>query len=206
MGTNAFLIFALLAITSWAMPVETLWWRRLRSSYDWLMLPSGLWQRWDMFSPDPMKINAWLDAEFVYADGSVGHFEFPRMERMGMFARFMQERFRKWGPERIRLDENSMLWPDTARYMARIHWNEGPSPPVELRLVRHFSMVPQVEQQFIPFGEEEKVPEKTYMFFHYKVKPSDAPEGGRAMQPVVTQTQLQVVPPNADHSTPASQP
>ncbi len=173
---NCFIIFHLFALIPWALPGDALWFARLRRTAEPYMLWSGLWQKWDMFSPDPLKLNAWLSAEVVYPGGETKTFEFPRMENLGETQKFLQERFRKWASERVRVDENSMLWPDTSRWVARQHWNDGSGPPLEVHLIRHFSTLPAPETQFVKIGEENKIKEYDYTFYRYTVKMSDAPK------------------------------
>src|SRR3954469_688867 len=64
---------------------------------------SGLWHSWDMFSPDPLSLNFNVQAFITYADGVTETWDFPRMDKMGLWEKFQKERYRKWR-ERVRQD------------------------------------------------------------------------------------------------------
>src|ERR1700741_5638284 len=57
LAINAFLLFHILAISCWALPLNN----PLISSFRQLVRPyfiwSGLFQSWDMFSPDPKRVS-----------------------------------------------------------------------------------------------------------------------------------------------------
>src|SRR6202790_3702351 len=63
---NAFLIFHILAIACWCLPIDsplvTLCKDRVRPYFLW----SGLFQSWDMFSPIPKAANTYVEATIVY--------------------------------------------------------------------------------------------------------------------------------------------
>ena len=82
------------------------------------MLWSGLFQAWDMFAPNPMKLNSYVEAEVSFRDGSRRIWSFPRMNEIGYVDRYFKERYRKFANEYLRMDVHSALWPDAARYIA----------------------------------------------------------------------------------------
>src|SRR5262249_43162511 len=103
------------------------------------VIKSGLWHSWDMFSPDPLSINFNLKAEISYQNGAVRTWTFPRMEKLGYWERFHKERYRKWR-ERVRMDIYSVVWDDTARYIARL--NDTPTNhPVQVTLIREWQPI-----------------------------------------------------------------
>jgi hypothetical protein len=136
-----------------------------------------------MFSPNPMSINAYLEAEMVMADGTHKTWVFPRMDRMGLFDKFRYERYRKWAIDRVRLDAYSGIWPETARYIARLYYDDPAGPPKEISLVRHWRTIKPPTQLWIPIGkEDEMLSEEKYTFYHYNVRKEDImppPEGAR---------------------------
>src|ERR1700690_4166787 len=70
MAINAFLIFHILAITCWCLPFDnalvSLCRERVRPYLVW----SGLFQAWDMFSPNPKSANTYVEATITYPDRS----------------------------------------------------------------------------------------------------------------------------------------
>ena len=88
----------------------------------------------------PLAINFNLKAEITYQNGFVRTWTFPRMEKLGYWERFQKERYRKWR-ERVRMDMYSMVWDDTARYVARL--NDTPTNhPVQVSLIREWQPIP----------------------------------------------------------------
>ena len=175
---NAFVILHLYIIFFWGMPGSNL--RSLAivpvQSY---VLKTGLWHSWDMFSPDPLAVNFNLEAHITFQDGSIRIWEFPRMEQLGFWERYQKERYRKWR-ERVRQDIYSMVWPDTARFIARLN-NHGTNPPVKVVLVRHWGPIPPPvpespgrpkarDYQPMPEGFEMN---NNFRFAYYDVKPED---------------------------------
>jgi hypothetical protein len=167
---SAFIAVHLVALYSWAMPPFTEPWNSLRNSINNVFRPyllfTGIWQGWDMFAPNPLSINTYLVAEVTLKDGSVVIWPFPRMEFLGFFEKYYQERWRKWAADNVRLDKNSALWPDAARYVARLH-ARLPSPPAQVKLIRHWADIPP------PARAQQKDEWKSFTFFTYEVLPRD---------------------------------
>jgi hypothetical protein len=88
----------------------------------------GLRQDWMMFAPNPMRENTFIDAEITYRSGRKSIWTFPQMPELGYAERYAKERYRKFANERLWVKEASFLWPDAARYIARL--NREPSDPV----------------------------------------------------------------------------
>jgi hypothetical protein len=159
-------------ITAWAVPGTSPGLARLRRLVEPALLATGLWQGWDMFAPEPLALNAHLEAEVTRADGSKTVWTFPRLDRMGLAGKFTQERFRKWAVDRVRLDEYAVAWPDAARWVAR--QVEGASPPTDVTLVRCWRPIPPPDARWTPLGHEDETgSEQRFAFFHYRVQPGD---------------------------------
>lgn len=181
-AVNGFIALHLYVMAVWGLPGSA--WRTMFSRpIERYVIPAGLWHSWDMFSPDPLAINFHLDAYVTFQDGSMKVWDFPRMERLGLWERFQMERFRKWR-ERVRQDSFQMVWDDTARYIARQHGQEqagGTNPPVQVMLARHWSAIPR---PVVASGEKEPIDyqrmieapvefERSYRFKMYTVQPQD---------------------------------
>ena len=91
------------------------------------------------------------------------------MHLLSLTERYAKERYRKFGNERLRLDANSALWPDAARYIARLYNTDPANPPVSVQLVRHWSMVPPPSQN----RTAEPQPISHYAYFTYPVTQED---------------------------------
>jgi hypothetical protein len=164
---NGFIIFHLAAFACWASPVNL----KFRDEFvQWIrpyMHWSGLWQSWDMFAPNPVNINAHLEAKITFQDGTQSTWKFPRMDQMGYFERYLKERYRKWSSDRVRLDSYSATWKNTAQYIARIY--DGSSgPPKKIQLIRYWAEIPPPQPNSI-VQPHPKVPphNNSYTFFTY---------------------------------------
>ena len=111
---SAFLLFHILAITAWCIPLETPLIAELKGFIRPYMFWSGLFQGWDMFAPSPRSVNAYVEAAVIFKDGRIHNWKFPRMEQLGLTERYYRERYRKF-VENLQVDSNSALWPDAAR-------------------------------------------------------------------------------------------
>src|SRR5262249_18355032 len=132
------------------------------------LLYTGLFQKWDMFAPDPSKLNNYIDAVVTYSDGHSSVWSFPRMENLGYINKYFKERYRKYANDCLNLDISSALGPDAARYIAREN-NRSSNPPIAVDLVRHWSIV----QPPGPGGEAPPAPWNQYPFYRYIVQEGD---------------------------------
>lgn len=107
------------------------------------LLVTGFWQFWDMFAPDPSNQDLWGDAEIVRQDGTVEHYQYPRMYLLPIQKKLVMERHRKFF-ERASQDSFAYLWPQFARVIAREVDNDPKNRPVEVRLTRHWQQIPPV--------------------------------------------------------------
>lgn len=165
---SAFVAFHLFAIVSWCIPLDSPLTVRCRDLVRPYMVWVGLFQKWDMFAPDPSKLNNYVTAVVVYADGRASTWNFPRMAELGIFEKYRKERYRKFANDNLRLDGFAALWPDAARYIARVN-NHSNNPPVRVDLVRHWSLVPPPAAN----GSEQEAPWSHFTFFRYSVAPGD---------------------------------
>ena len=164
---SAFLLFHLIAIASWALPFNSLLNDRTKEVIRPYMLWSGLFQIWDMFAPDPLKMNSYVDAEVWFRDGSARVWSLPRMNEIGLVERYFKERYRKFS-EYLRRDSHSVFWPDAARYIARLHRNPG-NPPTAVQLIRHWSDINPPG----PGGQYQPGRWQQYLYYTYLVQPGD---------------------------------
>lgn len=100
---------------------------------------AGLFQRWNMFAPEPVKVDVYLQGEVTLHDGEKRTWTFPRMENLSYSQRYAKERHRKF-QEYLRQETYQGLWPDAARHIARKFANPM-NPPVLVLLLRNFSEV-----------------------------------------------------------------
>jgi hypothetical protein len=126
---SAFLLFHLVVITCWTAPFKMKIMEAVNQVTRPYLLWIGLFQAWDMFAPNPMTLNGYVDARILYQNGRMETWEFPRMEKLGLAGRYVKERYRKFVNEYLRNDDKALLWPDAARHVARLHYRDPANPP-----------------------------------------------------------------------------
>ena len=177
---SAFLLFHLIVIVSGAIPadfflVNALHAKGFLTAFTDGLAPyaktEGLQVGWSMFAPNPSRDNTYIDAEITYRNGRKQVWSFPQMQELGYFDRYMKERYRKFAEERLWVKENSALWPDATRYIARLN-ADASNPPQSVKLVAYRFVIPPLP----PPGETPPTERmESEVFFVYTVKPGDLP-------------------------------
>ena len=167
---SAFILFHLLAITAWSLHSDSPLVQNFTNAIRPYMLWTGLFQNWDMFAPDPSKLNCNMGAVVEYRDGTRSLWSFPKMESRGIVDKYFRERWRKYANDNLRLDPNAALWPDAARYVARQNYRPA-NPPVAVSLIRYWSEVPRPSAN----GSYQPAPWQWYSFYRYSVDGRDLP-------------------------------
>jgi hypothetical protein len=163
---NVFLLFHIVAISCWALPLNNPLIVSVRNLVRPYFIWSGLFQSWDMFSPEPKRVNSYLEAIVIYKDGSSELWSFPRMELLGSNERYAKERYRKF-EENLQNDQYSGLWPDAARYVARVNNNKSSPPKTIMLVVRWSDIIPRSDDAY------DRGPWNSNIFFTYDVQPED---------------------------------
>jgi hypothetical protein len=102
--------------------------------------PTGMWQYWDMFAPEPSSMDLWASAEVQYFDGTKVDFKYPRIKDLGLIEKYHSERYRKFF-ERVNPDEYRYFWAPFAQTIALKSAKNPKNPPVRVAIIRHFAMV-----------------------------------------------------------------
>lgn len=163
---NIFLIFHILAITCWCLPIDNALVSLCKERVRPYLLWSGLFQSWDMFSPNPKSANTYVEATIIYPDKSRTTWAFPRMEQLSLTERYFKERYRKYA-ENLPLETNDALLPDAARHIARL--NSTPLHPAKTVIViqKWSFIVPRADGSYVP------EPWDQHILYGYGVRPED---------------------------------
>lgn len=95
----------------------------------------GLWQSWDMFSPDPRTNDICVEVVFVDRDGTRRPWMLTDMVAMDYVDRWRKDRWRKYCNDHLRLDDGRHFWQPFAAYCVR-RLRESGHDPVRIELVR----------------------------------------------------------------------
>jgi hypothetical protein len=169
---NIFLVFHLAALFFWGMPDNPFRNRMIRPVEKY-MLFTGLWHIWGMFAPTPLRFHFDVQAIVKFRDGKEKTWVAPRMEEFSVWERAPKERYRKWR-ERIRSEEFAMVWPDTARYIARQLNTDPANPPVEVQLKRYWVEIPRPNrrQDYQPMPKRFD-PTNFFVYAVFPIEPKD---------------------------------
>ena len=137
---DAFIIFHVLAICCWTLPIPWPGASTVNDIVGGYMRYSGLWQNWNMFSPDASLLLR-MDATVTFRDGTTKKWVFPQMEEMSVWRRYQKERYRKWAHDNVREDDNKVTWYPTAKFIAR-QCTERDNPAVKVALHRYWAEIP----------------------------------------------------------------
>jgi hypothetical protein len=163
---SIFIVFHLVAIVCWSLPTNNSVVHFVKESVRSYFVWSGLFQSWDMFGPDPKSVNSYLEAIVIYDDGSSQLWSFPRMEVLSYTDRYFKERYRKYG-ENLQNNEFADLWPDAARYIARLNSTSTHRVEKVMLVVRWSAIIPRSDNTY------DRGPWDVNVFYTYAVKPED---------------------------------
>jgi hypothetical protein len=162
---SCFVFYHLGAVLTWIVPSSEL----KTTFYQWAqpyMVGLGLWQAWNMFSPDPSNLNMHVHAAIGYADGTTHEYYLPRMDKLDYVSKYQAERFRKY-VENVHEDANALYWPNLAQWIALQDQQITHKSPVSIQLIRTWWNVPP------PGGDTTVTPLPdwhTFTFFQAKLK------------------------------------
>jgi len=137
---SAFLIFHLTATACWVLPNCPIK-RQFFSAISYYMFPTGTWQCWSMFAPNPPADILTLEAVAVDAQGMRHGFLFPKIADYSLWEGMARYRHPKFAANLL-LDE----YTETRRFAARHAVRKlGMAPdafPVNVHLVYMVSKIP----------------------------------------------------------------
>ncbi len=162
---SIFILFNMLAILSWAIPLNVAPIPQIKEIVRPYLLWTGLFQSWDFFAPNPRPVNSFIQAVAVTQDHRMRVFNFPRMEQLSYDKRYREERYRKFA-EVLCDSRYAALWPDVARHVARLL--DSPTDPPRMVILMKF----QAPIKYGLTSAQEPVP-KPEFFYEYYVSGED---------------------------------
>lgn len=142
-AVNVLLVSLLTLFAIDALPASTELHATLQRETDAFLDATGLWQgRWNLFAPEPDKVNTSISAEFTYADGSVRRWRSPDWRALGVLRRKRLFRHMEYF-DGIRQDANSQAWGALADWLARTEGRaNGEALPMRVDLTCHTTVIP----------------------------------------------------------------
>jgi hypothetical protein len=131
---SAFLIFQVAATAIWVLPACPIR-DRVAPTLQYYMVPSGLWQFWSMFAPDPQHDVITLEAEVIDRRGLRNRFAFTRVGDYNAWAGIPKFRHAKFAANISIKDEDfEHLRRFTARYVVRTMKVPAEAFPLDVHL------------------------------------------------------------------------
>jgi hypothetical protein len=131
---SAFVIFHLTAVLVWMVPNCVIK-QRLTLPLAFYMLPTGNWQYWGMFAPNPLRDTITLEALVVDAKGILHVFDFPKEQDFPKWKSFFLFRHSKYAANFALKDDFASSREFGARYAVRQLKIPADSFPVEVQIV-----------------------------------------------------------------------
>jgi hypothetical protein len=125
----------------------------------------GVWQYWDMFSPNPADTDIYGDAVVHFKNGSTKVVQYPRISTLSIPQKYMQERFRKFYERAHDEVSTGYLFNPFIYQMALLAYTDPNNPPVSVDLRRHTHAIP-------PPGAPENVGYTQNVYFVGEIDPT----------------------------------
>jgi hypothetical protein len=140
-AANIFVIFHLVALVSWCLPITNVFSRTLQRFLEPYLAAVGLKQKWALFAPEPAKANYYVYARVTFGNGTVRAWGLPPPAKLDLVSRYLRVHYRKFFIDRLRMKSHSFLWPDACHYIAQTS-NIGLSHPNTVRLILEQADIP----------------------------------------------------------------
>lgn len=141
---NCFLLTWLTVLVVDAAPEMGKWHKYLKENLDAYLDVTGLWQgEWQLFAPEPDKINVSITANVTFEDGREVVWESPGWRSMSAWQRFLGFREAEF-IDNVRKQISSPVWPSFADYLVRNvkHPDDPELKPTMIVLTRHWVLIP----------------------------------------------------------------
>ena len=125
------------------------------------------WQGgWQLFAPDPDKINVSITANVSFPDGREVVWRTPDWRSMSAWQRFLRFREAEF-IDNVRQDRNACVWPSFADCLGRsiAHPNEPDLKPTMIVLTRHWVVIPPPNPTNISQFPEVPAMNSNFIFF-----------------------------------------
>ncbi|MCP4777271.1 MAG: hypothetical protein GY880_23875 [Planctomycetaceae bacterium] len=146
---NFFLISWLLVLAIDSAPITGQWHQQLKDRLDPYLDVTGLWiGGWQLFAPEPDKVNSYISAEVRFADKKSAFIRSPQWRLMSAPERFISFREAEYF-DKIRLDNNAAAWPALCKFWGNTaeHPDGLDIPAKEIILKRHWVVIPEPNQE-----------------------------------------------------------
>ena len=142
-AVSAFVLFHLAALGAWNLPASALR-ERIGTRFDWYMYPTGLWQEWGMFAPEPSRDTLALEALVLDSQGILRSRPFPKVEGRGPLDTYFGFRHSKFSYT-VGHKNGAVFREFAARHVARNLGLPASAYPLTVQLVYQARAIPPLE-------------------------------------------------------------
>lgn len=163
---NTFIVFLLLTMAKPHLPLEAKFLSTIYYPINKLEGLIGTNQKWNMFSPNPTRLDAYVLGQVEYDDGSSDSYDFNKPIGLNIFQKYLYgEKYRKFVSEHLRTDNKSFLWADGAQFVVtKLEAKNSNKKPTKVTLTRFWSETPNWNKHFMKHGEA-KPQYNSFVFF-----------------------------------------
>lgn len=130
---------------------------------------TGMWQAWNMFSPNPTREDVTMFAEVTLTSGQKLEWTPVRMAELSLTDRYLKERWRKWGMDNIRSDSHEILWPSLGRYIQSSYETANPGKQIQqINVYREWYVIPKLEERFVARKDIQNEHRRNFKFYTYE--------------------------------------
>ena len=170
---NCFLLIWLLVLAIDSAPELGDWHRKIKNDLDAYLDVTGLWQGgWQLFAPDPDKVNVSITANVTFEDGREVIWRSPDWRSMSTWQRFLSFREAEY-IDNIRLDNNAGAWTDFSYYLSRTvkHPEATNLKPTMIVLTRDWVIIPPPNPINLSQFPEVPAMNRSFIFFAEDYQP-----------------------------------
>ncbi len=136
---------------------------------------TGLEQRWTMFAPNPTSLNAYVEAEILFQDGTTDRWILPRPTKLNFWEIVLGgDRYCTIAERYLKVDRHQEIWSDVSNYVEReITDREVVGLKREIKKIqfyRYTNYVESPEKVFVLHGEKSPYEEEAAYYYYPNTK------------------------------------
>ena len=162
-GVSAFVLCHVGALVVWNLPPKVALRERLAPTLGWYLLPTGLWQDWGMFAPDPAPSTIALEAVTLDRHGVLRRYAFPTLTGLSVPAASWRYRHAKYASV-VGLEDSAAHREFTARTVLRRLEIPEAAYPVQVQLIYQVRPTPPPGETADPAEPPQQAILDTYRF------------------------------------------
>lgn len=159
---SAFVLLHVAALIAWNLPLKAAARGRVAPLAEAYLLPTGLWQDWGMFAPDPPLSICTLEAVTVDRHGVARTFAFPKLTGLGVASASWRYRHAKYASV-VGLEKSAAHREFAARTVLRRLDIPPEAYPVDVQLVYQVRDIPPPGEPIDP-----EAPARTHVLGTYR--------------------------------------